>query len=378
MSPHDRSVKKVDQDDYLPTLVPASGNVLQSLSGDSYLNISEPFLPASRLLRVVPATHTEDPIHSVKQHSQNLIRIVPATSARIRYSRLNTYSSRLTTIASLDLEVTPYPNCEVIFDKADLTLSDGNIEELSGLPSLCLPIKCQPRDDVTLLYRLTPEYSPEANPSTTAIVNILDISLSAIVQLSNDCKPHLSMQWRTNVDFSMPLNPIFGGPSQAMQRNNRPASLPMTPSTSTVPSGMPGSTKSSFRERAFSIARFGVTVSFSGPTHIEVSRPFRWNVFIVNRSTTPRKFAMVAIPRRKKVDPRRHVARPSSSSVASKKDEQLAEAITDESLIHAMQKNAANQEMELISLSTDVRVGYASPFTRKEFTLQYFSSLHTD
>jgi hypothetical protein len=124
---------------------------------------------------------------------------------------------------------------------------------------------------------------------------------------------------------------------------------------------MPSLTRSSFRERALSIARFGVTISFSGPSHIEVSKPFRWNVFIVNRSTAPRKFAMVVIPRRKRVDPRRHVARPSSSSVASKKDEQIAEAITDESLIHAMQKNAANQEVELISLSTDVRVGYAYP-----------------
>lgn len=339
------------EDDYLPALVPASTNMLQPLSGDKALTQKEPFLPASRLLRVVPTTYNEDPIYNIQQHHGHPFRVVPAASARIRYSRLNSYTGQPTTVASLDFEVTPFLNCEVSFDKADLQISEGSIESLSALPGLTLPLTCRPRDDVTLVYKLTPEYGPETNPSSTAMISILDITLGAVIHLSDDCHPRIAMQWRTNVDFSMALNPTFGGPSQALQRNNRPASLSV--------SGQPGAApnRSSLRERAYSVTDGGVTISFSGPVRVQVGSPFSWDVFIVNRSNAPRKFALIAMPRRKRVDPRGHVARPSSSSMSSRKEDQVAEAVTDDNIVHARQKSVAGQEAELISLSTDIRVG---------------------
>lgn len=349
----------IHTDEYLPPTVPASANVLQGLSSDSALKSTAPYLPASRLLRVVPAAHREAPVYNLWQQSQHVIRIVPAASARIRCSRLNTFSSRPITIASLDLEVTPFLSCDVIFDKVEIILSEGQVENISGGPELQPPIILRPRDDVTLIYKLVPEYGPEAYLSTTALVSTLDISLEGVIKLSEDCQPRIFMQWRTNVDFSIPLNPTFGGPSQVMQRNNRPASLSMgsgqaSPSTGAV-------NRSSYRERAHSFTQGGVTISFSGPVHVEIGKPFQWDVFIVNRSRALRKFTMMAIPRRKRVDLRRHVARPSSSSVSSKKDkkeEHLAEAVTDESIIHAMQKNAVGQDADLVSLSIDLRLGY--------------------
>ncbi|KAE8346682.1 hypothetical protein BDV24DRAFT_147351 [Aspergillus arachidicola] len=349
-------------DDYLPSLIPASTNILQPLSSDNAFPQKDPFLPASRLLRVVPAQYSEDPIYNVQQQSGHPIRVVPAASARIRYSRLNSYSGRPTTVASLDFEVTPFLNCEVVFDKAELHMSDGTIETLSDASGLIPPISCRPRDDVTLIYKLTPEYGPDPNPSTTVMVSILDIRLEAIIKLSHNCSPRILMQWRTNVDFSMALNPTFGGPSQALQRTNRPASLPMTPNQSNTAAGGPPS-RSSFRERAYSVADMGVTVSFSGPASVVVGKPFAWNVFIVNRSATSRKFALNAIPRRKRADPRSHVARPSSSSLTSRREDQVAEAVTDDNIVHAMQKSVAGQEAELVCLSTDLRVGPLLPGT---------------
>lgn len=346
-------------DEYLPRTVPASSNVLQALSSDPALNSTAPYLPASRLLRVVPAAQKEAPIHSLWQQTQHPVRIVPAASARIRCSRLNTFSSRPVTIACLDLEVTPFLTCDVVFDKADVILSDGQVENISNEPELQPPIVLRPRDDVTLVYKLIPEYGPESYLSTTALVSSLDISLEGVIKLSDDCQPRIFMQWRTNVDFSIPLNPVFGGPSQVLQRNNRPASLSMTsgqagsPSTSAL-------NRSSWRERAHSHTQGGVTISFSGPVKVDIGKPFQWDVFIVNRSRAPRKFTMITIPRRKRVDFRRHAARPSSSSMSGKKDkkeEHLAEAVTDESIIHAMQKNAAGQDAELVCLSTDLRLG---------------------
>jgi hypothetical protein len=101
----------------------------------------------------------------------------------------------------------------------------------------------------------------------------------------------------------------------------------------------------------------GVTISFTGPSRVEVGKPFSWDVFIVNRSTIARKFAMVAIPRRKRADQRGHVTRPSSSSLSSLKGDGVAEAVTDDNIVHAMQKTVAGQEAELICLSTEIRIG---------------------
>ncbi|KAK2767757.1 hypothetical protein FQN54_003915 [Arachnomyces sp. PD_36] len=352
-----------DEDQYLPTSLPGSQNVFQTLSQDPDLKNSTPYLPASRLLRVVPATHTEEPIYNIQQKEHHPIRIIPAASARIRYSRINTYSGRPTTIASLDFEVTPFANFQVTLQKAQLTLSDGHVEELSNVSGLVPPIQCRPRDNVTLMYKLTPEYGPEPDPPTTAMVSILEISLGAIIQVSSDCHPQVSMMWKTNVDFSTPVNPTFGAPSQVLQRNNRPASLSMAPNhgaSSSISNTAP-SNRSSLRERAYSTTELGVTISFSGPHSVEIGTPFRWDIFIVNRSGKARKLALVGIPRRKRAEPKKHVPRPSSSSTTSRKEDQVAEAVTDENIVYAMQKNAAPHETELVCLSTDVRVGPLLP-----------------
>ncbi|KAJ5630831.1 uncharacterized protein N7484_010931 [Penicillium longicatenatum] len=346
------------EDNYLPPLVPASTNMFQPLAGDKSLAHKDPFLPASRLLRVVPTAYSEDPIYNIQQQHGHPFRVVPAASARIRYSRLSSYTGVPTTVASLDFEVTPFLNCEVLFDKAELKLSEGAIESMSDIPGLTLPLTCRPRDDVTLVYKLTPEYGPETNPSSTAVVSVLEISLGAVILLSEDCQPRISMEWKTNVDFSLALNPTFGGPSTALQRTNRPTSLSV--------SGQPlvaSASRSSLRERAYSVTDVGVTISFTGPVRVQVGSPFSWGVFIVNRSNVPRKFALIVIPRRKRVDPRGHVARPSSASISSKKEDQVAEAVTDDNIVHAMQKSVVGQEAELISLSTDIRVGPLLPGT---------------
>ncbi|KXG45661.1 TRAPP II complex, Trs65 [Penicillium griseofulvum] len=358
LNPADGRRQEDSEDDYLPSLVPASTNMLQSLSIDKSFNHKEPFLPASRLLRVVPTTYNEDPIYNIQQQHGHPFRVVPAASARIRYSRLSSYTGIPMTVASLDFEVTPYLTCEVSFDKANLQLSEGTIESLSDTPGLTLPISCRPRDDVTLMYKLTPEYGPETNPSSTALVSTLDIALEAIILVDDDCKPRISMQWRTNVDFSVALNPTYGGPSPALQRTNRPTSLSVSTQVGVTPSH-----RSSLRERAYSVTDVGITISFSGPVRVQVGSVFTWHVFIVNRSNVPRKFALIAIPKRKRVDPRGHVARPSSSSIASRKEDQVAEAVTDDNIVHARQKSVAGQEVELISLSTDIRVGPLLPGT---------------
>ncbi|KAJ6157042.1 hypothetical protein N7497_005927 [Penicillium chrysogenum] len=353
LNPADARRQEDSEDDYLPSLVPASTNMLQSLSIDKSFNHKEPFLPASRLLRVVPTTYNEDPIYNIQQHHGHPFRVVPAASARIRYSRLNSYTGTPMTVASLDFEVTPYLTCEVAFDKANLHLSEGTIESLSETPGLALPITCRPRDDVTLMYKLTPEYGPETNPSSTALVSMLDIALEAIILVDDECKP-LENKRR----FLSRLKPDLWGAQSSAAKDQPPYQ-----SVRVDPRGVTPSNRSSLRERAYSVTDVGITISFSGPVRVQVGSVFSWDVFIVNRSNVPRKFALIAIPKRKRVDPRGHVARPSSSSITSRKEDQVAEAVTDDNIVHARQKSVAGQEVELISLSTDIRVGPLLPGT---------------
>lgn len=342
------------EDEYLPSLVPGSTNVFQSLAGGQENGQFDPYLPASRLVRVVPAAQPEEGTHHIQQQSCNPFRVIPIASARVRYSRLNTYSTQPATLASLDFEVTPFTGFDVVLREADVSLAGGNVEGLTQLTDFVPPITCQPRDDVTLVYKLTPEDAGDGTSSTTGVVSVLSIHIAATILVSNDCRPKVVMQWSTNVDFSMPLNPTFGGPSQALQRSNRPANLSVDGSqgTNTPPSG-----RSTANRRSYVSPDLGVTVSFSGPAQVEVGKAFRWDVFIVNRFDKARKFAMAAIPRRKRTDPRKHTARPSSSSSSGAKGNDMAEAVTDENIVYAMQKNAALSETQLISLSTDIRVG---------------------
>jgi hypothetical protein len=250
--------------------------------------------------------------------------------------------------------VTPLIHFEVILGKAHLNLSDGNVENMTESAGFSPPITCRPRDDVTLVYKLTPKYGLDPTPSTTANICALDISLGATILVSEECRPKISMQWTTNVDFSLPLNPTFGGPSQVLQRNNRPTNLPMTP---THGASTPTSGVLPLNRKAYFSADIGVTISFSGPVNVEVGKAFHWDIFIVNRSGKARKFAMAAVPRRKGTESRKHVARPSSSSVSSRTEGQIAEAVADENIVYAMQKNATPYETDLICLSTDIRVG---------------------
>lgn len=356
------------KDEYLPSLIPASVNLLAPLQDDPAFTKTKPHLPASRLSRVIPVTQTEDPLYRIRNKSSRAFRVVPAVSARVRYSRMNTYSSRPTTVASLDFEVTPYVTSSVILEKVSLDLSDGQVLPLMEAVGLQTPVTCRPRDDITFLYKLIPNINPETDNQTTVIVGTLDISMTARISISPLCNPSITMSWRTNVDFSTPLNPTYGAPSHFLQRNNRPASLPIG-GNGTPTNGAQTPNRQSVRERGLSgAADMGITVSFSGPSTVDVGRVFPWSVFVVNHSTKTKKLAIVAIPHRRRrgsasEGAKGHVARPSTGSNrgggAGKGTpvEDVAEAVTDENVVYALQKSAVINDANLICVSADMRVG---------------------
>ncbi|KAI9839976.1 MAG: hypothetical protein M1819_000168 [Sarea resinae] len=375
-----RPAEKVDTDvveeEYLPSQVPAGLNLLESLQDDPVLAGVNPRLSALRVSRVAPATRVaKELLRPLKNKSQRRFRVAPALTSRVRYSRLNTSVSQAVIIASLDFEVTPFAGYDTELKTIEIELPGGYAEALEGPQGTGLPVICQPRDDITFLYKLTPDSSTPGSQSS-ANLRDLNVSVGASILVSEDCRPRITMRWKAPVDFSMPVNPSFGAPTQLMQRNHRPSSLPVdgamsgTGAPDKASSQAPGNRASTqsiqsidsdvSRQRASSTSGLGITLTFSGPETVHVGDPFRWSVFIVNRSNRHRKLGLVPVPRRRKTDFRRHLPRPSSSS-GRRKDDSIADAVVDENIVYAMQRNAIMEPAELVSLSTDVRVGPLAP-----------------
>ncbi|KAI9816401.1 MAG: hypothetical protein M1832_005068 [Thelocarpon impressellum] len=347
----------VREEEYLPSMVPAGLNLLESFHDDPALAHIAPRLSALRVSRVVPAAQvTKELLRPLRNSSQQTFRAVPAVSARVRYSRLTKYTSQVSVIALLDFEVTPVAECNVALEAVEVRLGDGTCEDLMGPQGLTLPLKCGPKDDVTFLYRLTPNEGTDPLVPHMSNFRSLEIYVSITAFVSEDCRPEITMRWRTNVDLSATVNPTFGGPSQSLQRSHRPTSLPMTPSADGIGSQtvVPGS------ETQQPVETLGVTLSISGPARVYEGLTFKWVVSIVNRSSSHRKLALVAIPGRRRVEVRKQASRVTNTG-GSRGGADMAAAVVDENVIYAMQKGAHMETAELVSISSDVRVGPLAP-----------------
>lgn len=355
-------------DQYLPSCVPTSLNLLESLQDDPELSGVKPYLSALRLSRATyTAQHLKAQPQPLTRIAQRAFPAMPALSARIRYSRSNFNSGKPMVVASLDIETAPFLECEISLEKVQTRMAEGSAEDLATGPTIRLPMKCQPRDAAVFLYRLLPLDSFADQPIITSNARTLDIVIGATVLVSADCRPHIEMRWKTAVDISTPLNPSYGAPGQSLQRNNRPASLP-------VPSSNDGKLLLSASAQSAEIANtagaaanghgpapvtdLGCTLTFTGPTEVYVGKPFGWDVFVVNRSSHSRKLALLVISKHRRGETRnKHLSKGSSSSAGGSEDGTMADAVIDENFLYAMQKNATTDTAQLVNLSTDVRIG---------------------
>ncbi|KAL9621949.1 MAG: hypothetical protein Q9160_003611 [Pyrenula sp. 1 TL-2023] len=350
-----------DSDDDLQSFVPPAQNLLAPLGYgelDGATSTADTFAPR------IPAHGPQ----RIRHEPARWIRIVLAANARIRYSRLNTFQKRPTTVASLDFEVTSFLSHKLELTDALLALSDGRVEDLTNLEN---PIQCRPRDTVTFMYKLYPSHGTDSpSPSTTSTPGTILISLTAQIHVSSTCRATIHLNWTTHVDFSTPVNPVFGAPSQAMQRSNRPMSLPVRSRSGSNQTGRSLTSKPSWHDAA-------LVVSFSGPSTVEVGKPFPWEVFIVNRGSKPQKLVLAVIPSRRRAELNRHAARSSTATMGtsgSMRDsglsttprrarEDVAPAVVDENILLAMQRSAGvgSAGTDLVCLTPDARIGPLPP-----------------
>jgi hypothetical protein len=383
LKPADQVHSDTLREEYLPSQVPSGMNLLESFRDDPALGGIKPQLSALRVSRVAPVTQAaRDLMQPLKNISRNSIKIYPAINARVRYSRPNTTPTNPSVIASLDIDITPFANCEITLSEVNLDMTGGSVENMNSIPGLALPITCLPQDDITFLYRVLPDDLDVTNKSQ---VRTLSISITATANLTSACAPKISMHWTTTLDFTPPVNNSFGHPTQPIQRPHRPAQLSIGSSSfETVPTlslaalrpdALPHTEITTRHQRNPSIPDFGVTCTFTGPpsrSPILVGVPFTWSVFIVNRSDRPRKLALVVLPKRRRTEAR--ITRPPSTSYGNaRKDPKIADAVMDENIVHAMQRNSAIESTEIVCLSTDTRIGPLAPSACYEVELKFMA-----
>lgn len=382
LKPSEQIQVDVRDEEYLPSRQPSGFNLLESFNNDPGLEGVKPRLSALRVSRVILATQgSKDLMSTLKNNSRRSIRIVPAFSVRVRYARPNTTPSNPSIIASLDVDITPFAGLEISLETVTFKVSGEVVEDLNKTYGVTLPMKCLPREDVTFLYRVRPYELDNTNNN----IKPVQILVTAKVTVADTCKPQISVRWQTSIDFTPPVNPGFGQPSQPIQRDHRPSQISVasidtpavTPLVISRPDALPSIELTTRHQRSASVPDFGVTMTFTSTATSpnDVIKPgdhFTWEVFIVNRSDRPRKLALVVIPRRRRAD-RLITNRPPSTGDGRTKDPKVADAMLDENILHAMQRHAAVEPAEIICFSTDVRVGPLAPSACHTIELRFMA-----
>ncbi|KAL7927645.1 TRAPP trafficking subunit Trs65 domain-containing protein [Trichoderma austrokoningii] len=373
---------------YLTSGMPSGLNLLESFGSDSALNGVKPRLSALRVSRVAPVTRQQDFMTRLRTLPQLSIKIFPVLHTRIRFSRPSTIPLSATIVALLEIDFTSHFNCEALLNDIKLSTPNGVVENLNDAAGLSLPLSCVSHDHITFLYHIKPKQTEAHIPRDTS--GNLEISISAAVHVvPGVCTPSLGMSWTTAIDFSLPVNPSFGTASESgIQRAHRPTQLSIGSVAQAInhlkspsairPDALPSLEASTNRTEA-TIPDLGITMSFTAPSHaVHPGDIFSWTVYVVNRTSSergsnrpPRKLALVAVPKRRRNEVR--PIRPPSSHGRRRGEKEVADAVLDENVLHALQKNAVVESTELICLSADTRVGPVAPGACHVAELQFLA-----
>lgn len=379
---------------YMPSGVASSLNLLESFSSDPALNGVKPRLSALRVSRVVPLTQqANELIRPIKSLSRLSLRIYPAAHSRIRFIHPNTVPPSAAVVAILEIDFTPFFECEILLQDISLTIQGATVEDLTKHAGLSPPLSCVAHDHITFLYRIAPI---DTDVGSQTLMRDLDIAISANALIDAHTKPLLKLAWTAAVDFTVPVNPGYGSTMQPIQRAHRPSQLSIGGDSTTSltapsvarPDALP-SLEASTTQTETPVQELGITVTFTAPSppaKIFVGDTFSWSVLVVNQSrhqsAAARKLAMVAIPKRRRNESR--VNRPPSTSRLPDSLQghntsrpnggtDIAEATLDDNVIHAMQSSSMVDNAELVCLSPDIRIGPLAPGTCHATELKFLA-----
>ncbi|KAL5626249.1 hypothetical protein FOBRF1_000592 [Fusarium oxysporum] len=369
---------------YLQSGVPSGFNLLESFGSDAALGGVKPRLSALRVSRVTPVTRSQDVTKHIRALPQVQHKIFPVVHTRIRFSRPTTAPTSSAVIALLEVDFTSHFECEVSLDQIELSILDATVENLNNDAGMQLPLTCVSHDHITFLYRIAPR---QHDVTVKNPMRELDIQISATAQvIPGRCTPSMNMSWSTQLDFTLPVNPGYGSATAGtgIVRAHRPSQLsitgqavnPLVSPSIIRPDALPTLEAATSNTDA-SITELGITMTFTGPSEpVYPGQVFSWTVYIVNRATEknsapPRKLALVAIPKRRRGEVR--MTRPPSVGGRRHGEKDVADAVTDENVLHALQKNSSVESTDVVCLSADTRVGPLAPGACHVVELQFLA-----
>ncbi|KAM0347081.1 hypothetical protein ACHAPU_005020 [Fusarium lateritium] len=369
---------------YLQSGVPSGFNLLESFGSDAALGGVKPRLSALRVSRVTPVTRSQDVTKHIRALPQVEHRIFPIAHTRIRFSRPTTAPTSSVIIALLEVDFSSHFECEVSLDQIELSILDATVENLNNDAAMELPLTCVSHDHITFLYRIAPR---QHDVTVKNPMRELDIKISATAHIvPGRCTPGLAMGWTTQLDFTLPVNPGYGSAASGtgIVRAHRPSQLsitgqavhPLISPSITRPDALP-SLEAAANSTETSVTELGITMTFTGPSKpVYPGQVFSWTVYIVNRATDKtsspaRKLALVAVPKRRRGEVR--MTRPPSVGGRRQGEKDIADAVTDENVLHALQKNSSVESTDVVCLSADTRVGPLAPGACHVVELQFLA-----
>lgn len=263
---------------------------------------------------------------------------------RTRFAKVHTSLADLSLMTSLDVEIAHYTSYNVRIKKIDLSLHGGEIKTLAALDTSTAH---SPGDQLSYLYKATPDLAPDGTPALGSKGHILTLKIEADVLVSESCQPHVAIEWKTAVDFASEQQ------SSLIKTAHRLSSASQAGSIKSPDALPPHDTQ----EQGASSNAINVTLTISGPPKVQVGELFHWDVFIVNRSDKIRRLAVMVIPKRKRDTHRPQSSASSIGGHGADRRELLATAVLDENVVYGKHKGVKTEPTQLVCLTTDIRLG---------------------
>ena len=254
-------------------------------------------------------------------------------------------------IAALELDMPGFAQYPIEIFDTKLSLTNGSVTSLVKGEAQKLPITCHPRDSVVHLYSISPDVPASGQGSANAS-HSLEVTVSVRAHVSKVCNPRISIYFKAGVDFS--------GSPRATQGSNQRNDKGANQSTTLTDGVSQGHTPAALhRDQMLSDQdRMGILFQFNAPRDVHVGKPFRWEIFVVNRSSRQRKLALTMLSKYRSAGEKRISGQPSSMNTSTAgKTISIADAFVDDNLLYAKIKSQAVEPVQLICLSSDLRVG---------------------
>jgi len=320
-------------DDYLPSGIPLSANLLEQLQYSPHFIDINVNLPASRIHKVVPQSATAVADMRPVRSSSQLIPVVPALLIRMTRS---TMPER--TVLCLEVESARWADCDVVVETVTGLLNNMNLQRLGPIH---LPMELKFGDKAVFLFGM---------PSNSSGTMTLNVGAQAL--FDDGVRPKIGARRRINAQTHM---------QHSLKKITRHWQRPSSPTLS--------------RPASLAAPDRGITFTITAPAEVIRGETFHIDVFVVSRSNQKRRLALMATTSGRNT---RKPQRQSATTLGQPQDgtSDIAPAVMDDASVYKAQQSgsAVNQsQAEIVSLTADAKVGPLVPGSCHDTQLEFLA-----